>query len=96
MNEYIYIYIIRRKKLLYDLKDRRGYSHLKEEALDRTVWRKPVARGVHPVGICKIIKATMPISLQQNCANPYCIQVLRSPPLETPVFDKLILKYVCI
>ena len=30
----------RRKKLLDDLKDRRGYSHLKEEALDRTVWRK--------------------------------------------------------
>jgi hypothetical protein len=25
----------RRKKLLDDLKDRRGYSHLKEEALDR-------------------------------------------------------------
>jgi len=31
---------IRRKKLLDDLKDRRGYSHLKEEALDRTMWRR--------------------------------------------------------
>jgi hypothetical protein len=29
----------RRKKLLDDLKDRRGYSHLKEEALDRAMWR---------------------------------------------------------
>jgi len=29
----------RRKKLLDDLKDRRGYSHLKEEALYRTIWR---------------------------------------------------------
>jgi len=29
----------RRKKLLDDLKDRRGYSHLKEEALDRIMWR---------------------------------------------------------
>ena len=29
----------RRRKLLDDLKDRRGYSHLKEEALDRTLWR---------------------------------------------------------
>ena len=28
----------RRKKRLDDLKDRRGYSHLKEEALDRTMW----------------------------------------------------------
>ena len=29
----------RRKKLLDDLKERRGYPHLKEEALDRTMWR---------------------------------------------------------
>jgi len=27
------------KKLLDDLKERTGYSHSKEEALDRTVWR---------------------------------------------------------
>ena len=27
----------RRKKLLGELKDRRGYSHLKEEALDRNM-----------------------------------------------------------
>ena len=29
----------RRRKLLDDLKERRGYSHLKEETLDRTMWR---------------------------------------------------------
>jgi hypothetical protein len=29
----------RHRKLLDDLKERRGYSHLKEEALDRTMWR---------------------------------------------------------
>ena len=29
----------RRKKLLDDLKDRRGYCHLKEEAVDRNMWR---------------------------------------------------------
>jgi len=29
----------KRRKLLDDLKERRGYSHLKEEALDRIVWR---------------------------------------------------------
>ena len=29
----------RRKKLLDDLQNRRGYSHLKEEALDRNMWR---------------------------------------------------------
>jgi hypothetical protein len=39
----------RRKKLLDDLKDRRGYYHLKEEALDRTKWRNRFGRRVVPV-----------------------------------------------
>jgi hypothetical protein len=30
---------IRRKRLQDDLKDRRGYFHLKEEAVDRNMWR---------------------------------------------------------
>jgi hypothetical protein len=32
-----------------DLKERRGYSHLKEEALDRTIWRARFGRGFGPV-----------------------------------------------
>jgi len=39
----------RRRKLLDDLKERRGYSRLKEEALDRTVWRARFGRGFGPV-----------------------------------------------
>ena len=39
----------RRRKLLDDLKERRGYSHLKEEALDRTVWRNRFGGGFKPV-----------------------------------------------
>jgi hypothetical protein len=39
----------RRKKLLDDLKERVGYSHLKEEALDRTIWRAGFGRGFGPV-----------------------------------------------
>ena len=39
----------RRKKLLDDLKDRRGYWQLKEEALDRTIWRNRFGRGFGPV-----------------------------------------------
>jgi len=35
----------RRRKLLDDLKGRRGYCLLKEEALDRTVWRAGYERG---------------------------------------------------
>jgi hypothetical protein len=56
---YIYIYIYththththtyrRRKKLLDDLGNRRGYSHLKEEALDRIKWRNRFGRGCGP------------------------------------------------
>ena len=39
----------RRRKLLDDLKERRGYSHLKEEALDRTMWRARFGRDFGPV-----------------------------------------------
>ena len=39
----------KRRKLLDELKERRGYSHLKEEALDRTVWRARFGRGFGPV-----------------------------------------------
>ena len=39
----------RRRKPLDDLKDRRGYSHLKEEVLDRTMWRNRFTGGFGPV-----------------------------------------------
>jgi hypothetical protein len=39
----------RRRKLLDDLMERRGYSHLKEEALDRVVCRAHLGRGFGPV-----------------------------------------------
>ena len=39
----------KRRKLLDDLKERRGYSYLKEKALDRTVWRARFGRGFGPV-----------------------------------------------
>ena len=39
----------RRRKLLDDLKERRGYSHLKEEALDSTMWTARFGRGFGPV-----------------------------------------------
>ena len=39
----------RRKKLLDNLKERRGYSHLKEEALDCTKWRAHFGRSFEPV-----------------------------------------------
>jgi hypothetical protein len=39
----------RRRKLLDDRKERTGYSHFKEEALDRTIWRARFGRGFGPV-----------------------------------------------
>jgi hypothetical protein len=39
----------RRRKLFDDLKERTAYSHLKEEVLDRTIWRAHFGRGFGPV-----------------------------------------------
>jgi hypothetical protein len=39
----------RRRKLLDDLKEKKEYSHLKEEALDRTMLRARCGRGCGPV-----------------------------------------------
>jgi len=39
----------RRRKLLDGLKDRKGYCHLKEEILDRTMWRNRFGGGFGPV-----------------------------------------------
>jgi hypothetical protein len=37
------------RKLLDDRKERRGFSHPKEEALDRTMWRAGFGRDFEPV-----------------------------------------------
>jgi hypothetical protein len=39
----------RRRKLLDELKEKRGYCHLKKEALDRTMCRARFGRGFGPV-----------------------------------------------
>jgi len=39
----------RRRKLLDDLKEGRGYSHSKEEVLDRIMGRSRFGRGFGPV-----------------------------------------------
>jgi hypothetical protein len=39
----------RRRKLLDDFKERRGYSHLKQEVPDRTMWRARFGRDFGPV-----------------------------------------------
>jgi hypothetical protein len=39
----------RRRKLLDERKERSGYSHLKEEALNRTMWKARFGRSFGPV-----------------------------------------------
>jgi hypothetical protein len=39
----------RRRKLLDGFKERRGYSHQRKKALDRTMWKARVGRGFGPV-----------------------------------------------
>ena len=63
----------RRKKLLDDLKDRRGYSDLKEEALDRTMWRNSFGEGFGPVvrqnneGMMNVYR--QPLFVKSNCSK---------------------------
>jgi hypothetical protein len=42
----------RHRQQLDDLKEGRGYSHLKEEALDRTMWRARFGM-VHVIQVCR-------------------------------------------
>jgi hypothetical protein len=39
----------RRRELLNDLKERKGYSHLNEKALDRATWRAGFGTAFGPV-----------------------------------------------
>ena len=45
------------RKLLDDLKERRGYSHLKEEALDRTMWRARFGPVIRQTTKCNVINS---------------------------------------
>jgi hypothetical protein len=38
----------RRRKILDDVKERRGHCHLKEETLDRSMWTARFGRGFGP------------------------------------------------
>jgi hypothetical protein len=52
----------RGRKLMDDLKERRGYSNLKEEALDRTMWRAGFGGGFVPV-----VRQTTKTNEDQDC-----------------------------
>ena len=54
-----------RRKLLDDLTERRGYSHLKEEALDRTLWRACFGKGFGPV-----VRQTAKLFNEVSCIDP--------------------------
>jgi hypothetical protein len=57
----------RRRKLLDEVKERKGYSHLKEEALDRTVRRVGFGRGFGPVVRQTAKCMNTHVSLYMNC-----------------------------
>jgi hypothetical protein len=45
----------RRKKLLDDLREGRGYSHLKEEALNGTMWRNRFGGGIGDLSLDRLL-----------------------------------------
>ena len=59
------------RKLLDDLKERRGYSYLKEEALDRTVWRAGFGRSFGPV----LRQTTKCMNNKHNTKTPWSLEI---------------------
>ena len=57
----------RRRKLLHDYKERRGYSHLKEEAVNRNMWRARFGRVFGPV-----VRQTTKWMYSVNSFTPLC------------------------
>jgi hypothetical protein len=53
----------RPRKLLDDLKEMRGYSYLKEEALDRIMWTARFGRGFGPVVRYRLLNAWKSVTL---------------------------------
>jgi len=62
----------RRRKLLDDLEERSGYSHLKEEALDRTMWRDGFGPVVRQTANEWSIYSTI---AEKDCAHNFRIYV---------------------
>jgi hypothetical protein len=54
----------RRKQLLDDLKEKRGYRKFNEEALDRTLWRTRIIRGYGPV-----VRQTTYVQMRKWCKD---------------------------
>ena len=61
----------RRRKLLDVLKERRGYSNLKEEAVDRTTWRAGFGGGFGPV-----------VRQTTKCMNGYMFRLKVGPQID--------------
>jgi hypothetical protein len=62
----------RSRKLVDNLKERRGYSHLKEEALDRTTWRARFGKGFEPVVRQTTKSINTNCTIYVNTWNPKC------------------------
>ena len=81
----------RRKKLLDDLKDRRGYCQLKEEAQDSTMWKNRFGRGFGPVvWQITIGDDDMPCStlsflaINTRTSAYFTVWIILSPTLKSP------------
>ena len=77
----------RRRKLLNDLKERRGYSDLKEEPLDRTMWRAGFGRGFGLV----VRQTTKWIKVVPKYLNSSTIS--KDPSQEPPVSTIMVYKH---
>jgi len=71
------------RKLLDDLKERRGYSHLKEEVLDCIMWRARFGRGFGSV-----VRQTSKCSeVHYTCYTRFCLVFLKDHDYGTQASD---------
>jgi hypothetical protein len=78
----------RHRNLLDYLKERRGYSHLKEDALDHTIWRACFGRGFEPVvrQTTKMNEPSVVSKTGRNCRNYVATNFLVYLVTETEIY----------
>jgi len=73
----------RRKKLLDDLREGRGYCHMKEEALNRTMWRNRFGGDIGDLSLDRLLneRTFYPVYLRNiNLKAPFVKVVASCTP----------------
>jgi len=87
----------KRRKLLDNVKERRGYSHLKEEALGRSMWRAGFGRGFGLVvrQTAKLINELLTATLWIKTFPVFVCNLLRQSCLFNKIITHVVYRNIC-